>query len=52
MPPAFQVESLEMLEPDRAQHPTRLAVIYSRQGRDADADAAAQRAEKLKPSAE
>ncbi|MEM1109574.1 MAG: tetratricopeptide repeat protein [Planctomycetota bacterium] len=48
---AFQVESLEILEPDRAQHPTRLAVIYSRIGRIDDAKAAAQRAIALDPQA-
>jgi tetratricopeptide (TPR) repeat protein len=30
---AYQVEALAMLEPDRAQHPKRLAVIYERLGR-------------------
>ena len=41
---AFHVESLEILEPDRAQHPTRLAVIYDRLGRADDAADAADRA--------
>ncbi|MEL7089676.1 MAG: hypothetical protein AAGL98_14750, partial [Planctomycetota bacterium] len=40
---AYQVESLEILEPDRATHPTRLAVIYQRLGRAEDAVAAAKR---------
>ncbi|MEM9913426.1 MAG: tetratricopeptide repeat protein [Planctomycetota bacterium] len=48
---AFQVESLEILEPERAQHPTRLAVIYARLDRPDDADAAARRALALDPQA-
>ncbi|MBB6431078.1 tetratricopeptide repeat protein [Algisphaera agarilytica] len=48
---AFQVEALAILEPDRAQHPTRLAVIYSRLNRPDDAHDAAQRALELNPNA-
>ena len=48
---AFHVESLEILEPDRAPHPTRLAVIYHRLGRAADASAAAERALRLDSTA-
>ncbi|MEM9418974.1 MAG: tetratricopeptide repeat protein, partial [Planctomycetota bacterium] len=48
---AFQVEALEILEPDRAQHPTRLAVIYSRLNRPDDAHTAAKRALELDPNA-
>lgn len=48
---AFQVESLEILEPQRAQHPTRLAVIYQRLGRNAEAQDAALRARDLDPAA-
>ncbi len=48
---AFQVESLEILEPERAQHPTRLAVIYDRLDRSDDARQAAERALALDPQA-
>lgn len=48
---AYQVESLKILEPDRATHPTRLAVIYQRLGRAEDATAAAKRARELAPAA-
>ncbi|MEM7627256.1 MAG: hypothetical protein AAF333_16795 [Planctomycetota bacterium] len=48
---SYQVESLEILEPDRATHPTRLAVIYQRLGRADDARAAAERARELDPAA-
>ncbi|MEO0515390.1 MAG: tetratricopeptide repeat protein [Planctomycetota bacterium] len=48
---AFQVESLEILEPQRAQHPTRLAVIYARLHRPDDARQAAERALLLDPQA-
>lgn len=47
----FQVEALEILEPDRAVHPTRLAVIYQRLDRPGDAVAAAERARELDPAA-
>ena len=46
---AFQVESLAILEPDRPQHPRRLAVIYERLGRTADAEAATARADAMVP---
>ncbi len=48
---AYQVEALRMLEPDRATHPTRLAVIYERLGRVEDAQAAALAARELDPRA-
>lgn len=48
---SYQVESLEILEPDRATHPTRLAVIYQRLDRAEDARAAAERARELDPAA-
>ena len=48
---AFQVESLAILEPDRAAHPTRLAVIYQRLGRADDAVDAATRARELDENA-
>lgn len=44
---AFHVESLQILEPDRAQHPIRLAVIYDRLGRTDDAHGAALRAREV-----
>ncbi|MEM6458754.1 MAG: hypothetical protein AAF710_05115, partial [Planctomycetota bacterium] len=40
---AFQVEALELLEPDRPIHARRLAAIYDRLGRADDAAAARQR---------
>ncbi|MEM8737419.1 MAG: tetratricopeptide repeat protein [Planctomycetota bacterium] len=47
----YQVEALEILEPDRAIHPTRLAAIHHKAG-DADpAHAAAERALALNPNA-
>jgi tetratricopeptide (TPR) repeat protein len=48
---AFQCESLEILEPDRSIHPTRLAVIYQRLGEIENAKAAAQRARALDSAA-
>ncbi len=48
---AYQVESLEMLEPDRVQHPLRLAVIYERLGQEVSANQAARRARKIDASA-
>lgn len=44
---AFHVESLELLEPKRAIHPKRLAVLYQRLEREEDAAAARERAKSL-----
>ncbi|MFN3166229.1 MAG: tetratricopeptide repeat protein [Phycisphaeraceae bacterium] len=44
---AFHVESLEVLEPDRAIHPKRLAVIYKRLGKEQASRDAQERAEAL-----
>lgn len=44
---AFHVASLELLEPDRAIHPKRLAVIYERLGQQKEANAARKRAAAL-----
>lgn len=44
---AFHIEALALLEPDRAIHQKRLAAVYTRLGREADAAAATERAEAL-----
>jgi len=44
---AFHVESLELLEPERAIHPKRLAAIYQRLNRQDDAAQARERAKSL-----
>jgi tetratricopeptide (TPR) repeat protein len=46
-----QVESLTWIEPDRATHFVRLAALYDRMNRPADAKAAAAEARKLDPAA-
>ncbi|MEO1237444.1 MAG: tetratricopeptide repeat protein [Planctomycetota bacterium] len=47
----YQVEALEILEPDRAVHPTRLAALHHRAGDPAAAHTAAERARALDPDA-
>ncbi|MCX5659068.1 MAG: tetratricopeptide repeat protein [Planctomycetota bacterium] len=48
---AHQVEAMAMLEPTRSSHQVRLAAIYGKLGRAADAKAAAEQARKLDPKA-
>lgn len=45
---AFHIEALSLIEPGRSIHPRRLAAVYRRLGREADAAAAEARAEELK----
>jgi len=47
----FHLESLALLEPDRARHHARLAALYHKLGRAEDARAAAERARELDPKA-
>ena len=44
---AFHIEALSLLEPGRSIHQKRLAVVYRRLGREADATAATERAQAL-----